>query len=93
MILVSITLLQQLQADSGSLIDAGDSMKLIENWRKAHRMSSMQLMALAMVADGLLSALDRFGYQLMSPGWQTAVTMALIAAAMLARVVAQESVR
>ena len=68
-------------------------MKLIDNWRKAHRMSSMQLMALAMVADGLLSALDRFGYQLMSPGWQTAVTLALIAAAMVARVVAQESVR
>ena len=68
-------------------------MKLIDNWRKAHRMSSMQLMALAMVADGLLSALDRFGHQLMSPGWQTAVTLALIAAAMLARVIAQESVR
>jgi len=67
--------------------------KLIDNWRRAHRMSSMQLMALAMVADGLLSALDRFGYQLMSPGWQTAVTLALIAAAMLARVIAQESVR
>ena len=68
-------------------------MKLIDNWRRAHRMSSMQLMALAMVADGLLSALDRFGYQLMSPGWQTAVTLALIAAAMVARVVAQESVK
>ena len=68
-------------------------MKLIENWRKAHKLSSMQLMALAMVADGLLSALDRFGYQLMSPGWQTAVTLALIAAAMVARVVAQESVK
>ena len=68
-------------------------MKLIDNWRKAHRMSSMQLMALALVADGLLSALDRFGYQMMSPGWQTAVTLALIAAAMLARVIAQESVR
>ena len=68
-------------------------MKLIENWRRAHRMSSMQLMALAMVADGLLSALDRFGYQLMSPGWQTAVTLALIAAAMVARLVAQESVK
>jgi len=67
--------------------------KLIDNWRKAHKMSSMQLMALALVSDGLLSALDRFGYQLMSPGWQTAVTLALIAAAMLARVVAQESVR
>ena len=68
-------------------------MKLIYNWRKAHRMSSMQLMALAMVADGLLSALDRFGYQLMSPGWQTVVTLALIAAAMAARLVAQESVK
>ena len=67
--------------------------KLIENWRKAHRMSSMQLMALAIVADGLLSALDRYGYQVMSPGWQTAVTLALIAAAMAARLVAQESVK
>jgi len=68
-------------------------MKLIDNWRKAHKMSSMQLMALAWVADGLLSALDRFGYQLMPPGWQTAITLALIAAAMLARVIAQESVK
>ena len=68
-------------------------MKLIDNWRKAHKMSSMQLMALALVADGLLSALDQFGYQLMSPGWQTAVTLALIAAAMVARLVAQESVK
>lgn len=68
-------------------------MKLISNWRKAHKLSSMQLMAVALVADGLLSALDRFGYQLMSPGWQTAVTLVLIAAAMVARLVAQESVR
>ena len=53
----------------------------------------MECTANIAIFDGLLSALDRFGYQLMSPGWQTAVTLALIAAAMVARVVAQESVK
>lgn len=53
----------------------------------------MECAANIAIFDGLLSALYRFCYQLMSPGWQTAVTLALIAAAMVARVVAQESVK
>ena len=68
-------------------------MKLIENWRKAHKLSSMQLMAAALLADGLLSMLDRYGYQLMSSGWQALVTGALVVLAMVARLVAQDGVK
>lgn len=68
-------------------------MKLIDNWRKAHKLSSMQIMAAAFLADGLLSLLDRYGYQLMSSGWQTFLTMALVAVAMVARLIAQDTVK
>lgn len=68
-------------------------MKLIENWRKAHKLSSMQLMAAALLADGMLSALDRYGYQLMSSWWQVVTTCGLVAMAMLARIVAQDGVK
>lgn len=68
-------------------------MKLIENWRKAHKLSSMQLMAAALLADVALSLLDRYGYQIMSSGWQVVTTCALVALAMAARLVAQDGVK
>ena len=60
-------------------------MKLIENWRKAHKLSSMQLMAIAAGVEAINGALDG-----VIPTW---VSVSLILAAMAARVVAQDSVK
>ena len=60
-------------------------MKLIANWRKAHKMSSMQLMAIAAGVEAINGVLDG-----VIPAW---VSVGLIMLAMVARVVAQESVK
>ena len=49
-------------------------MKLIENWRKAHKLSSMQLMAIAAAVEAVNGALDG-----VIPAW---VSVSLILAAM-----------
>lgn len=63
--------------------------RLIDNWRNAHRFSSMRLMTLAVVFEGLQALLDLVGWRFMSSGWQTAVSIGLVLAAMAARLVAQ----
>ena len=60
-------------------------MKLITEWRKAHKFSSMQLMAIAVGVEAVNGALDGI-----IPAW---VSVGLILLAMGARVVAQESVK
>ena len=60
-------------------------MRLIENWRKAHKLSSMQLMAIAAAVEAINGALDG-----VIPPW---VSVSLILAAMAARVVAQDGVK
>ena len=60
-------------------------MKLIENWRNAHKLSSMQLMAIAASVEAVNGALDG----VVSP-W---VVVGLIVFAMVARVVAQDGVK
>ena len=60
-------------------------MKLIENWRKAHKLSSMQLMAIAAAVEAVNGVLDG-----VIPAW---VSVSLILLAMVARVVAQDSVK
>ena len=60
-------------------------MKLIESWRKAHKLSSMQLMAVAAGVEAINVALDGA-----IPAW---VSVVLILLAMAARLVAQESVK
>ena len=60
-------------------------MKLIENWRKAHKLSSMQLMAIAAAVEAISAALGG----VVSP-W---VIVGLISLAMIARVVAQDGVK
>ena len=60
-------------------------MKLIENWRKAHKLSSMQLMAIAAAVEAISAALGG----VVSP-W---VIVGLISLAMVARVVAQDGVK
>ena len=60
-------------------------MKLIENWRKAHKLSSMQLMAIAAGVEAVSAALGG----VVSP-W---VVVVLIVFAMVARVVAQDGVK
>ena len=60
-------------------------MRLIENWRKAHRLSSMQLMAIAAGVEAISAALG----DVVSP-W---VIVGLISLAMVARVVAQDSLK
>ena len=60
-------------------------MKLIENWRKAHKLSSMQLMAIAAGVEALNGALDGA-----IPAW---VSVVLILLAMAARLVAQDSLK
>ena len=60
-------------------------MKLIENWRKAHKFSSMQLMAIAAAVEAINVALDG-----VIPAW---VSVLLILLAMAARLVAQDSLK
>ena len=60
-------------------------MKLIENWRKAHKLSSMQLMAIAAGVEAINVALDG-----VIPTW---VSVSLILMAMAARLVAQDGVK
>ena len=60
-------------------------MKLITEWRKAHKFSSMQLMAIAACVEAVNGALDGI-----IPAW---VSVVLILLAMGARLVAQESVK
>ena len=60
-------------------------MKLISNWRKAHKLSSMQLMAIAAGVEAVNGVLDG-----VIPVW---VSVGLILLAMGARVVAQDGVK
>lgn len=66
-------------------------LQLVSNWRHAHRFSSMWLMALAVVFEGLQALLDLVGWRFMSSGWQTAISIGLVLAAMVARLVAQRT--
>ena len=60
-------------------------MKLIENWRKAHKLSSMQLMAIAAAVEAVNGVLDG-----VIPAW---VSVGFILLAMAARLVAQDGVK
>ena len=60
-------------------------MRLIENWRKAHKLSSMQFMAIAAAVEAINGALDG-----VIPAW---VSVSLILLAMVARLVAQDGVK
>ena len=57
-------------------------MRLIDNWRKAHKLSSMQLMAIAAGVEAVNGAIDGI-----IPAW---VSVVLILLAMGARLVAQD---
>ena len=70
---------------SGTLGKWSAIMKLIENWRKAHKLSSMQLMAIAAGVEAISATLGG----VVSP-W---VIVGLIIFAMIARVVAQDGVK
>ena len=70
---------------SGNLEKWSVIMKLISNWRKAHKLSSMQLMAIAAGVEAVSAALGG----VVSP-W---VVVGLIVFAMVARVVAQDGVK
>lgn len=60
-------------------------MKLIQNWRKEHKLSPMQLMAIAAAVEAISAALGG----VVSP----CVIVGLISLAMIARVVAQDGVK
>ena len=60
-------------------------MKLIEGWKKAHKLSSMQLMAVAAGVEAVNGVLDG-----VIPAW---VSVSLILLAMAARLVAQDGVK
>ena len=69
-------------------------MKLISNWRKAHKMSSMQLNAIALTCDGAFIGLAVWYESFPMPVLLYAgLLMGLTAAATVARLVAQESVK
>lgn len=60
-------------------------LRLIDNWRVAHKFTSMQLMAFAAGVEAVNGALDG-----VIPAW---VSVGLILLAMGARVVAQDGVK
>ncbi len=69
-------------------------MKLIENWRKAHKMSSVQLNAVALMCDGAFIGVAVLYETFPMPVLMYAgLRMALTVAATVARLVAQESVK
>ena len=70
---------------SGNLGKWSVFMKLISNWRKAHKLSSMQLMAIAASVEAMNGVLDG-----VIPTW---VSVSLILLAMAARMVAQDGVK
>ena len=65
--------------------------QLISNWRQAHRFSSMQLQAFAALCDIILAGVviidQRFPFD---PLWYVLARLALTAAGMVARLVAQQ---
>ena len=69
-------------------------MKLISNWRKAHKMSSVQLNAIALMCDGAFIGVAVWYETFPMPVLMYAgLRMALTVAATVARLVAQESVK
>ena len=69
-------------------------MKLIANWRKAHKMSSMQLNAIALTCDGAFIGLAVWCESFPMPVLLYAgLRMGLTVAATVARLVAQDSVK
>ena len=60
-------------------------MKLIEGWKKAHKLSSMQLMAIAAGVEAMNGVLDG-----VIPTW---ISVSLILLAMVARIVAQDGIK
>ena len=65
--------------------------KLIPQWRRAHKFSSMWLMAIAILFDGINAALDSVGWRFLDATWQSGISIILVAAAMVARLIAQAS--
>ena len=69
-------------------------MRLISNWRKAHKLSSMQLNAIALMCDGAFIGLAVWYESFPMPVLMYAgLRMGLTVAATVARLVAQESVK
>lgn len=67
-------------------------LRLIDNWRQAHRFSSMQLQAFAVACDLVLAGVvivdQRFPFD---PLWYVLARLALTAAGMGARLIAQQA--
>ena len=69
-------------------------MKLISNWRKAHKMSSVQLNAIALTCDGAFIGVAVWHETFPIPVLMYAgLRMALTVASTVARLIAQESVK
>lgn len=67
-------------------------LKLIDNWRVAHKFTSMQLMALAVVCDIILAGVvivdQKFPFD---PLWYVLARLTLTCVSMVARLVAQRA--
>ena len=69
-------------------------MKLISNWRKAHKLSSVQLNAVALTCDGAFIGVAVWYETFPMPVLMYAgLRMGLTVASTVARLVAQESVK
>ena len=69
-------------------------MELISNWRKAHKLSSVQLNAVALTCDGAFIGVAVWYETFPMPVLMYAgLRMALTVASTVARLVAQESVK
>lgn len=67
-------------------------LKLIDNWRVAHKFTSMQLMAFAGVCDIILAGVVIVNQQFpFDPLWYVLGRLALTAAGMGARLIAQQT--
>lgn len=66
-------------------------MKLIENWRRAHRMLSVQAMALAAAVQGAWPTLPEEMKSSISPTLVNWISLALLVAGIVGRLVQQNS--
>lgn len=64
-------------------------MKLIDNWRKAWRFLSMQLLALALVLQTAWETLPADALAVIPADWRGYITLGLIVLAMVGRLIQQ----
>lgn len=68
-------------------------MRMIPEWRRAWRMFSQQAFVLATALQGVWVTLDGTQRSSLSPNWIAGITIAILVAGFVGRLVVQDSIR